>query len=240
MLYDKIIKSERKKISVLIDPDKQSLSQVAKTAKNAELADIDFFLVGGSLISTGLDETITTIKENSSKPVILFPGSILQISDKADGILLLSLISGKNPDLLIGNHIIVAPLLKKSNLEIIPTGYMLIDSGRKTSVEYMSNTKPIPADKTDIAVAVALAGEMTGKKLIYLEAGSGAKNHVSPEMIAKVKQNISIPLIVGGGIRNTEILKTVCNAGADIIVVGTVAEKNSVVLQDYSDIVHSY
>jgi len=240
MLYDIIINSDRKKISVLIDPDKQSLSQVAKTAKNAELADIDFFLVGGSLISTGLDETITTIKENSSKPVILFPGSILQISDKADGILLLSLISGKNPDLLIGNHIIVAPLLKKSNLEIIPTGYMLIDSGRKTSVEYMSNTKPIPADKTDIAVAVALAGEMTGKKLIYLEAGSGAKNHVSPEMIAKVKQNISIPLIVGGGIRNTEILKTVCNAGADIIVVGTVAEKNSVVLQDYSDIVHSY
>ena len=239
MLYD-IITSKRKKISVLIDPDKQDLKSVAQISVIAQNADIDFFLVGGSLISTGLEKTISTIKDNSSKPVVLFPGSVFQISDKADGILFISLISGKNPDLLIGNHIIAAPLLKNSSLEIIPTGYILIDGGKKTSVEYMSNTKPIPSDKTDIAVAVALAGEMTGKKLIYLETGSGATNHVPVEIIKKVKQNITVPIIVGGGIRTEKNVEDVCKAGADIIVVGTITEDNPLILKSFSKIVHRY
>jgi putative glycerol-1-phosphate prenyltransferase len=173
-------------------------------------------------------------------PVILFPGSIFQISDKADGILLLSLISGRNPDLLIGNHVIAAPILKKTSLEIISTGYMLIDGGNKTSVEYMSNTKPIPSDKADIAAATEFAGELIGNKLIYLEAGSGAKNHVNENLIKEVKKSINIPLIVGGGISDIKKLDKICKAGADIIVTGTAFEKNSGLIKAFSKKIHSF
>jgi len=239
VLYNSILNTDKKKLAVLIDPDKQEERAVAKIAAKSQASGADFFLVGGSLVSSGLDSTIEIIKENSNLPVILFPGSILQISDKADGILLLSLISGRNPDLLIGNHVIAAPILKKSSLEIISTGYMLIDGGNKTSVEYMSNTKPIPSDKGDIAAATAMAGEMIGNKLIYLEAGSGAKNHVNENLIKQVKQSIKIPLIVGGGLRDVIAIEKVCKAGADIIVTGTVFELKLDLIKLFADKIHS-
>lgn len=237
--YKTILNTNKKKLAVLIDPDKFDKSYIAKITKISEKAKVDFFLVGGSLISSGLDATIEIIKQNSNLPVILFPGSILQISDKADGILFLSLISGRNPDLLIGNHVIAAPILKKSNLEVISTGYMLIDGGKRTSVEYMSNTKTIPNDKSDIAVATAIAGEFLGNKLIYLEAGSGANNYVNEKIIKGVKNAINIPLIVGGGLSNKNDIESVCNAGADIIVVGTAFERSNNLIYDFSKVVHS-
>jgi len=160
----------------------------------------------------------------------LFPGSLLQLSDKADGILLLSLISGRNPDYLIGNHVLAANFLKKSGLEIIPTGYILIDGKSVSSVEYISNTRPIPVEKPDIVVATALAGEMLGHKLIYLEAGSGADRRISEQVVAEVKKNIGIPLMVGGGIRNPEDVLNLYRAGADIIVIGTAAEEDPHIL----------
>ncbi|NPA44959.1 MAG: geranylgeranylglyceryl/heptaprenylglyceryl phosphate synthase [Chlorobi bacterium] len=240
MLYNSLFNTKKKKLAVLIDPDKQSEKELAFISEKSEKDGADFFLVGGSLVSSSLDFTIEVIKQNSSLPVILFPGSIIQISNKADGILLLSLISGRNPDLLIGNHVIAAPILKKTSLEIISTGYMLIDGGNKTSVEYMSNTKPIPSDKADIAVATAIAGELVGNKLIYLEAGSGAKNHVNENLISEVKKSINIPLIVGGGLSNVEDVEKVCSAGADIIVTGTAFEKNSDLIKLFSEKIHSF
>ena len=178
-------------------------------------------LIGGSIVFNGIDETVKTIKSLTSKPVYLFPGSILQVSKYADGILLLSLISGRNPEFLIGNHVLAAPKIKKSGIEVIPTGYILVNSGIDTSVSYMSNTAPIPYCKNDIAVATALAGEMLGLQTIYLEAGSGALKPVSAKMISEVKSQIKIPLIVGGGIKTTEQLYAILQAGADMVVIGT-------------------
>lgn len=235
-MFKSILTNKKKKLAVLIDPDKLLLSHTAEFIKKSQKTGIDFFLVGGSLISVDLDKTVQIIKNNTNLPVILFPGSLFQLSNKADGILLLSLISGKNPDLLIGNHIIAAPFLKKSKLEIIPTGYILIDGGKKTSVEYISNTSPVPNDKPDIATAVAMAGEMTGKKLIYLEAGSGAKYHVPEKIIASVKKNIDIPLVVGGGIRNAETINKIYKAGADIVVVGTAFEKDFSLIKQFAKV----
>jgi len=239
VLYNSIFNTANKKLAVLIDPDKQSSDRLAFVSGKSQKEGADFFLVGGSLVSSGLDNTIEIIKQNSDLPVLLFPGSILQISDKADGILLLSLISGRNPDLLIGNHVIAAPFLKKSKLEIISTGYILVDGGNKSSVEYMSNTKPIPYNKNDIAAATAIAGELTGNKLIYLEAGSGAVNHVSEDMVKEVKSSINIPLIVGGGFKDVKSVNKVCKAGADIIVMGTTFEKNPELIKQFSDKIHS-
>ena len=238
MLYNKIFNTQRRNLAVLIDPEKQTIKELSAIVDLSQKSGADFFLVGGSLISVSIEKYISKIKENSSIPVILFPGSLLQLSDKADAILLLSLISGRNPDLLIGNHINAAPFLKKSGLEIIPTGYMLIDGGKKTSVEYMSNTSPIPADKPEIAVATAIAGEMTGKKLIYLEAGSGALNPVPAKMICSIKDNINIPLIVGGGIRTSQTLRNICKAGANTIVIGNAFENDYSLIQEFSEIIH--
>ena len=224
MLYDSIIRKREKKIAVLIDPDKCSTDSIYRTVEISEKCGIEFLMVGGSLVSDTIDNCIEEIKKKSKLPVVLFPGSLLQISNKADAILLLSLISGRNPEYLIGNHVIASPILKKSKLEIIPTGYILVESGKVTSVQYISNTSPIPSDKNDIAVATAVAGEMLGFKLIYLEAGSGAVQHVPVEMISSVKKNISIPLIVGGGIKNRLQLDTIFNAGADIVVIGNSLE----------------
>ena len=202
--------------------------------------DVDFLLVGGSLVSTPIDETIKILKAETDKPVIIFPGNILQISELADGILLLCLISGRNPEYLIGNHVVAAPLLKRSRLEIIPTGYILIENGRSTSVEYISNTKPIPADKTDLAVATAMAGEMLGHRLLYLEAGSGAYEPVKTNLISEVKKNIQIPLIVGGGIQHPDQIRKIFLAGADIIVVGTAIEKNADMIPVLADAVRNF
>ncbi len=240
MIYDTIFKSKGKKLGVLIDPGKQNLSDLQKTVENAQSGGADFFLVGGSIVSQNIEEIISLVKKQSDLPVVLFPGSVYQLSDKADAVLLLSLISGRNPEFLIGNHVTAAPFLKKSNLEIISVGYILIDGGSKTSVEYMSNTKPIPANKTDIAAATASAGEMLGLSAIYLEAGSGALYPVSSEMIKTVKNSVSIPLIVGGGIRDKKTLKNVCDAGAEIIVTGTAFENKPDLIQSFSEIIKNF
>jgi phosphoglycerol geranylgeranyltransferase len=210
-----------------VDPDKHDRDALPEIGRKAGEAEVDFILVGGSLVSGSVDETVTRLKENTGVPVILFPGNVLQISSRADGILLLSLISGRNPEFLIGNHVIAAPVLRETGLEIIPTGYILVENGRTTSVEYMSNTKPIPADKTDLAVATAMAGEMLGHKLIYLDAGSGAREYVNAAMIRAVRAQINIPLVVGGGIENGEQIRATYRAGADMVVVGSAIERGA-------------
>lgn len=229
MLYDHIVakKNKERLISVLFDPDKSDETFIHNTIQKSEKAGTDFFLIGGSIISKSINDKIELIKSISTIPVFLFPGNVLQLCDKADGIFLLSLISGRNPDFLIGNHVTAAPFLKSSGIEVIPTGYILIDTGKPTSVEYISNTRPIPGDKPDIAVATAMAGEMLGLKIIYIEGGSGANSYVNTQLIKEVKQNISTPLIIGGGINSLESAREIFEAGADIIVVGTAIEENS-------------
>lgn len=221
------VNTNKKQIAILIDPDKTDGKKLKKTVEAAEKAGIDFYLVGGSLlVKNNLEETVAGIKKHTKKKVFLFPGNPAQISNKADGILLLSLISGRNADLLIGQHVQAASVLKNSKLEIIPTGYILIDGGTATTVSYISNTTPIPANKPEIAASTAIAGELLGLKIIYLEAGSGAKDAVPEKMIAMVKENISVPLIVGGGMKDVEQIKTAFAAGADIIVIGTAIEND--------------
>ncbi len=229
MIYPNIRKKLKsgKMFAILVDPDKHDRESLTALCSSAEGGLVDFILVGGSLVSGSIEESVAVLKDITDLPVILFPGNVLQISPSADGILLLSLISGRNPEFLIGNHVIAAPLLSKTKLEIIPTGYILIENGRTTSVEYMSNTKPIPADKIDLAVATAMAGEMMGHKLIYLEAGSGAKESVNSKMISEVRSRINIPLIVGGGIHTPEQIHDTYKAGADIIVVGSAIEQGT-------------
>ena len=242
-IYDVIASKNgkhQKKFAVLIDPDKTKSKNLLSLIASATKAPVDFFFVGGSLLTDDtLDLTIRTIKDNCKIPTILFPGNTMQINKHADALMLLSLISGRNPEMLIGNHVIAAPYLKASNLEIIPTGYMLIESGRSTTVLYMSNSTPIPADKSDIAVCTAMAGEMLGLKMIYMDAGSGALLTVNEKMISKVKKNISIPLIVGGGIRTPEKALEICRAGADIVVVGNAIENNLDLIEDIASAVHS-
>lgn len=240
-IYDKFQDKSRKKLAVLIDPDKPSDAQILSIVEKAKAADVDFFFVGGSLLVTdSLDHCIKLIKANCDIPVLIFPGNSLQISKYCDGFLLLSLISGRNAEMLIGRHVIAAPYLKLYGNEIIPTGYMLIDSGKATSVSYMSDTTPIPHDKDDIAMCTALAGEMLGLKLIYLEAGSGALTPVSTSMISKVSQMIKIPLIVGGGIKTPEMAADAVKAGADVIVIGTAFEKEPELLQQFAKAIHEF
>ena len=229
-----------KKFALLLDPDafndKKSLLRIGKQSEDAG---VDLLLVGGSLITNGnLEECVKALRKNTKIPVYLFPGDNLQISEQAHGILLLSLISGRNPDLLIGNHVLAAPRLKKSKLEIVPTGYMLIDGGHITSVSYMSNTTPIPSDKADIAMCTALAGEQLGMQIIYMDAGSGAARPVPETMIKRVKSAINIPLIVGGGIRTPEQAVKACKAGADVVVVGNAAEKDPDLIAKMAAAVH--
>ncbi len=234
-------KNGRKAFAVLIDPDKIDIHNCA-TLLNISLENkVDFFLVGGSLITgSGLNQIIKFLKSNCSIPVILFPGNNLQIDLSADAILLLSLISGRNPEFLIGQHVVAAPILKKSAMEIIPTGYILIDSGHPTTVQYMSNSIPIPYDKPTVAACTAMAGEMLGMKLIYLEAGSGAKRMVSSKMINTVRKSIDIPLIVGGGITSAKMGMEALEAGADMIVIGNGIEKDFKLLIEVSERVEDY
>ncbi len=217
---------QKRQLAVLIDPDKSDKNSIVEVARMVDLYGADMVLVGGSLITGNfLEHSIEILKDFTQVPVVLFPGNSFHISRKADGILLLSLISGRNPELLIGSHVVAAPVLKDAGLEIMPTGYMLIESGKLTSVVYMSNTTPIPSNKNDIALCTALAGEMLGMKLIYMDAGSGAHRPVPQEMIRYVKNNISIPLIVGGGITSVELARNAWQAGADVVVVGNALEK---------------
>lgn len=222
-----------KRLAVLFDPDKLRLKSMEKALELAIECRIDYFFIGGSLVvNSMLDPLLSEIRSHCDIPMLLFPGSSFQLSYRADAILLLSLISGRNPELLIGQHVVAAPYLKMSPLEIISTGYILIDGGVSTSVQYMSNTSPIPAGKDDIAVCTAMAGEMLGLKTIYLEAGSGAVNPVSENMIEAVRQTISVPLITGGGIRTPEKVAANYRAGADVIVVGNVLEKDPGLLRE--------
>lgn len=237
--WQKAKKANSKEFSVLIDPDKIRLKDVDKIVRLAEEAAVDSFFIGGSLVvNDALDDIIMRIKKQCNIPVILFPGSSRQLSYKADGLLFLSLISGRNPELLIGKHVETAPFLKISPIEIISTGYMLIDGGVPTSVSYMSNTQPIPANKDSIAVCTAIAGEMLGLKLIYMDAGSGAENPISTSMIESVSMATDIPLIVGGGIQTPEKASANVKAGADIIVVGNAIEKDPVLILELAAAVH--
>lgn len=235
--FDHFLKP-KKQLAVLIDPDKQSPEQLVNTAKIAQNSGVDFLFVGGSLLTSDmLFHCVKTLKENSDIPVILFPGNTYQIARNADAMLFLSLISGRNPDMLIGMHVLAAPYIKLAGLETIPTGYMLIDSGKPTAVTYMSNSFPIPNDKKDIAACTAMAGEMLGLKMIFMDAGSGASIPVPEDMISFVKQSIEVPLIVGGGIRDSNQLKTVYKAGADIAVIGNRFEENPELIKNFADIV---
>lgn len=242
-LYDIFIerkKSLQKCFAVLIDPDKVAEPQLDELIRLSLDARVDYFLVGGSLvISSHLDQVVQYIKANCSIPVILFPGSPSQVSKYADALLYLSLISGRNPELLIGQHVISAPVVKKSGLEIMPTGYMVIDGGAPTTVSYISNAAPIPRDKNEIAMCTAMAGEMLGMKLIYMDAGSGARYPITESMIEKVSQVIEAPLIIGGGITDPEKAYLNCRAGADIIVVGNAIEKDSTLIKEVAAAVHS-
>ena len=239
MVYTKFVASGRPKLAVLIDPDKQNRESLLELITLGTNCKVDFFFIGGSLlIEKNFEATIEAIKTNCSIPVIIFPGNNYQLSSMADAVLFLSLISGRNPEYLIGQQVVAAPIIKRMGLEAIPTGYILVDGGRASSTSYITQTMPIPHDKTDLAVATAQAGELLGMKLIYLEAGSGAKNSVSAEMIKTVKQNISVPLIVGGGIRTSEQAEEICKAGADILVVGNALEETPGLLMEISLAVH--
>ena len=234
-------KKQSKLFAILIDPDKQDSNQLISIINKANKAKVDLFFVGGSLlIDDKLEQCVETIKSNSKIPVLLFPGNAMQVNKKADGILFLSLISGRNSQMLIGQQVISAPILKQTNLEVISTGYMLIDSGEATTASYMSNTPPIPHNKHNIAAATAIAGEMLGLKIIFLDGGSGAKKAISTKMIKSVSSQINIPLITGGGITSAEKAIENCNAGADIIVVGNAIENENSLISEISKAVHKF
>jgi phosphoglycerol geranylgeranyltransferase len=235
-------KENKKSIAVLVDPDKAE--DAAKLLHLINLASencVDYFFVGGSLVtSTNLSDVVRRIKDNVNIPVILFPGNAIQVDASADAILFLSLISGRNPELLIGQHVVAAPILKNTRLEVIPTGYMLINSGKITSVAYISNTMPIPDDKYSLAASTAMAGQMLGLQAIYIDAGSGAEKEISPRMIAAVRKSVSIPLIVGGGINSAQKAIVALEAGADMIVVGNALEKYPDLLTEVSEKIYAW
>jgi len=222
----------KKSIALLLDPDKAKGDSLQKILNTANKSKTDYIFAGGSLTFNSIDNLIEEVRKLSSIPVILFPGNLLQLTLRADLILLLSLISGRNPELLIGNHVIAAPYLKDAREKLISVGYILVGCGNKTSVEYISQTEAIPSDKPEIAVATALAGEMLGLQMIYLEAGSGAANPIPGGLVKAVRDNISIPLAVGGGIKNQQQVEEIFNAGADLIILGNGCEKNPELLKD--------
>lgn len=229
-IYKDILKAKSentKLLAILLDPDKVVLENLSILISKINHSPASHVFIGGSYVTTNiLDELIVKIKQNCNLPIILFPGNPSQISDKADAILFLSLLSGRNPDFLIEHQVKAAPVLKKTQLEIISTGYILIESGTETAVERVSKTKPLDRNDLDLALATVQAGEMLGNKLIYLEAGSGAKQAVPPEMITLVAQNIEIPLLVGGGIVDLQGIQNAYHAGADLVVIGTAFEND--------------
>lgn len=243
-IYDLIVSNKelgKKSIAVLIDPDKLKIASLDSFINSIELNEVDYIFYGGSLIlSSDYEQKLVYLKSKLKIPVVLFPGNSLHLNSNADGILLLSLISGRNPEYLIGQHVIAAPHLKKSGLEILSTSYLLIDSGTQTTVSYISNTTPIPNNKPEIAACTALAGEQLGMKLIYLDGGSGAKIPVSKEIINTVKNTTSNPLIVGGGINTPAKATEALEAGADIIVVGNALETNQDLLNELSKVIKNF
>lgn len=223
-------------LAVLVDPDKcdeQHLQQLIELLKKHTP---DFIFVGGSQLRIPFSGLVERFKSELQIPVVLFPGDVTQFTPNADALLFLSLISGRNAEYLISQHVNAAIPIKSSGLEVIPTGYMLIEGGRKSAVEYISNTQPIPRDKHEIALSTALAGELLGMKAIYLEAGSGAQLPVPAELIQLVKNNLQIPLIVGGGIKTAHQLAQAYNAGADLVVIGNILENNPELIREFVEI----
>lgn len=242
-IYTSFIERKAKKekaFAVLVDPDKVTPAGIIELASKCIAAKVDYIFLGGSLVITDhLDECVQQLKASCDIPVILFPGSPSQVSRYADALLYLSMISGRNPELLIGQHVVSAAAVKKSQLEVISTGYMVIDGGAPTTVSYISNATPIPADKADIAMCTAMAGEMLGMKVIYMDAGSGARNPITETMISRVASQVEVPIIVGGGIRDAEKAYRNCKAGADIIVVGNAIENDLSLIKELADAVHA-
>ncbi|WP_264565655.1 geranylgeranylglyceryl/heptaprenylglyceryl phosphate synthase [Flavobacterium sp. N3904] len=229
-IYNAILQAKtenRKLLAILLDPDKIVWKNLEHLISKINQSPATHIFIGGSHVQNNiLNDLIIRLKQKINLPIVLFPGNPSQISAKADAILFLSLISGRNPDYLIKHQVDAVPILKKTQLEIISTGYMLIESGSETAVARVSNTKPLNRNNNDYAMHTAQAGEMLGHKLIYLEAGSGAKQAVPLEMIKKVSENIEIPLIVGGGIIDLQSIQKAYEAGADLVVIGTAFEKD--------------
>ena len=226
-------KNKEQLLAILLDPDKLPLEQIVEKAININKIKADYILVGGSLLFTNLmDAFIFELKKHTNIPIILFPGNTMQISNQADGILFLSLLSGRNPEFLIGNQVIAAPLLIQTNLEIIATSYLLIESGRETTASYISNTKPIPRHKPEIAMATALAGEMMGHQITYLDGGSGAQKIIPEELIKLVAKHVSNPIIIGGGIHTRKELDIIYKAGATLVVIGNAFENDNLLLDN--------
>jgi putative glycerol-1-phosphate prenyltransferase len=227
--------NKKRSIAVLIDPEKFKFQNSNVFIEKLRIANPNFIFIGGSTVSkVDFDFCISTIKKNLNFPIIIFPGGSHQISPLADAILLLSLISGRNPDYLIGHHIAAAEELNEMSLEIISTSYLLVDGGKKTSVEYISQTTPLPSDQIALARRIALAGKLQGKQLTYLDAGSGANNPIPSIMIEQVK-SIGSPLIVGGGIRSIEEIERCHNAGANVVVIGNAIENEVDFLLDIAN-----
>ena len=235
-------REKKKSIAVLVDPDKaEDPSRLLHLINLASENCVDYFFVGGSLVtSANLSEVVKRIKDNVSLPVVLFPGNAIQVEASADAILFLSLISGRNPELLIGQHVVAAPIIRNTRLEVISTGYMLINSGKITSVAYISNTTPIPDDKYSVAASTAMAGQMLGLQTIYIDAGSGAEKEISARMIGAVRKAVTIPLIVGGGINSARKAISALEAGADMIVIGNALEKDPDLLTEVSEKVYAW
>lgn len=230
-IYENILQAKannEKLLAILIDPEKVTVEEAVLLAEKIKKSPATHVFVGGSTFNgVHLDALISILKQETELPILIFPGHPSQISNEADGILFLSLLSGRNPEYLIEHHINAVDALEKSNLEIIPTGYLLIDGGKETAVQRVSQTQPIEHDNLELAYKTAKAGEFLGKKLIYLEAGSGANQNVSSKMIQYITENCKIPVIVGGGIRSLETIQEVYNAGADLVVIGTAFENDS-------------
>ncbi len=227
-IYQQILTSKTKGVkllAILLDPDKLVVENLSNLIQKINQSPATHIFIGGSSFDGNhLDELIIQLKAQISLPFLLFPGNPSQISKEADGILFLTLLSGRNPDYLIEHQVNAVPIIKKTNLEVISTGYILIESGNETAVERVSQTKPLDRNNHEYALQTAQAGEFIGNKLIYLEAGSGAKLSVPIEMISLVSQNIKVPLIVGGGIRSKQEIENAYNAGADLVVIGTAFE----------------
>lgn len=238
----KILNNQAKKIAILIDPDKvNSTDELIQLIAKINFINPTFIFVGGSTVEVDdFQNSVKIIKKHSEIPLILFPGAHHQVSGDADGILFLSLISGRNPDFLIGHQIESAHVLKKMNIEVIPTGYVLIDGGKTSTVSYVSQTTPIPSDQINIAVKTVIAGEMLGLKSIFLDAGSGAKNPISPQMIQSIRSNTKLPLIIGGGIKTKEQIEAAYNAGADLVVIGNRIEEDTDFLLDINELMKAY
>lgn len=230
----------KKMLAVLIDPAVCKGILLSQTISAIKTSTPDFVFIGGSHYMASIDSLVDLFHEETDVKVVLFPGNYSQFSPNADALLFLSLLSGRNADFLIGQHVISSIAIKRSKIEVIPTAYILVDGGKTSSVEYISNTKPIPQDKKEIALSTAIAGELMGMNIVYLEAGSGAKYPVNNEMISYLSSNLSVPLIVGGGIRTEEDLKTVYDAGADLVVVGNFFESNPQKIADFADFTKRY